>query len=189
EVAEDPEDHLGLERFADHPVAIGPWPTPSIDAHLADWHGLVAVRRFTDRESTRLLPLLAAQGLLAEVVQVELVDDAAHLESELGVVIVAVEAIRPRDDAHAVEAELGVKRQQKVIVARQAGQIVDEHGLELSGTGRGKQRLEPGSISQGAGLRLVLIDVQRIDDVVAGGSELLAGLDLIGDAFGALILR
>jgi hypothetical protein len=30
--------------------------------------------------------------------------------------------------------------------------------------------------------------VKRIDDVTAGGGELLAGLDLIVDAFGTLIV-
>jgi hypothetical protein len=30
--------------------------------------------------------------------------------------------------------------------------------------------------------------VKRIDDVAASGSEVLAGLDLIVDAFGALVL-
>ncbi|HZP39478.1 MAG TPA: hypothetical protein VFE48_23605 [Methylomirabilota bacterium] len=157
EIVEDPEDHLGLGRFDHHPVTVGPWPTSSIDPHLADRNGLVAVRRFADRESPRLLPLLAAQGLLAEVVQVELVDDAAHLEPELGVVVVAVEAIRSRDDAHAVEAELGVERQEEVVVARQAREIVDEHDLELPSTGCGQQCFETGAVPEGAGLRLVLI--------------------------------
>jgi hypothetical protein len=76
-----------------------------------------------------------------------------------------------------------------VIVARQAREIVDEHRFELSVTGRGQQRLEPRPVAEGAGFRLVLIDVQRIDDVAAGGREFLAGVDLVVDALGALVVR
>src|SRR5262245_12410823 len=65
-VAEDPEGYLGFRSFDFHPVTVGPWPSPPIDPHLAYWHRLVAVRRFANRETPGLLPLLPAQRLLPE---------------------------------------------------------------------------------------------------------------------------
>jgi hypothetical protein len=44
------------------------------------------------------LSLLAAKRLLAQVVQVECVDNAAHLEAKLRVLVVAVEAVGTGDE-------------------------------------------------------------------------------------------
>jgi hypothetical protein len=73
--------------------------TPAaIDTHLADGLGPVTIGCFTDGEAPELLPDLTAQRLLAEIVQIQLVDDPAHLEAELRVVVSAVETVRSRHD-------------------------------------------------------------------------------------------
>src|SRR5215510_3773887 len=103
--------------------------------------------------------------------------------------IVAVETVGSGDNPHAVEPELRVERKKEVIVPRQPREVVDQHRLELV-TARGDQeRVEAWTILEDAGLRLVFEDVNRVDRVAAGDSEVLAGTHLIVDALGALVVR
>jgi hypothetical protein len=108
---------LRLRRVDDHPIPIRSRTPAAIDTHLADGLGSVTIGCFADGEAPELLPDLPAQRLLAQIVQIQLVDDPPHLETELRVMVFAVEAVRSRHDSNPVEAELGVEGQQEVVVS------------------------------------------------------------------------
>jgi hypothetical protein len=69
--------------------------------------------------AARFLALLPAESLVAKVVQVELIHDTPHLEAKLGVMVVGVETVSAREDPNAIEPEISVKREQKMVIARQ----------------------------------------------------------------------
>jgi hypothetical protein len=68
--------------------------------------------------AARFLALLPAESLVAKVVQVELIHDTPHLEAKLGVMVVGVETVSAREDPNAIEPEISVKREQKMVIAR-----------------------------------------------------------------------
>jgi hypothetical protein len=81
EVATNASNDVGLRAEDHHPIAVRTWSPASVDLHLADWLGPIAVRRLANAEAACLLSELAAEGLVAEIVEVELVHDPAHLEA------------------------------------------------------------------------------------------------------------
>lgn len=84
--------------------------------------------------------------------------------------------------------ELGHDREHQVVVACQAGEIVDEDDIEgfgLSGLDEGG---EAGAILAGARLGLVGVDVLFDDVEAALERELATGGDLILDALWPLVL-
>src|SRR5262249_2595748 len=95
-----------------------------VHAQFADRDGLVAERAFTYEEATLLLTDLSPKGFFSKISKLELVENAANLDSEGGFLIIAVESVGNRHDADAVEAQLGQDREHEVVVARQARKVV-----------------------------------------------------------------
>ena len=83
-----------------------------------------------DREAALLLADLTSQRLLLEILELQLVEDAANLDAEGCVLIVAVQAIGDGDDVDTGEMEFGQHGEHEVIIARQPREVVDQHDLE-----------------------------------------------------------
>ncbi|MFN8544531.1 MAG: hypothetical protein U0807_10035 [Candidatus Binatia bacterium] len=131
---------------------------------------------------------MPAERLLPKIIEVQFVHDAPHLEAELCVPVLAVEAVGAGDDPNAVEPQLGIQGEQEVVVARQPGEVVDQDAFELAIPSCRAECLQAWSIAQRAGLRLIGVDVGWIDRESAGGGKQLAGAHLIVDALGPLVL-
>jgi hypothetical protein len=117
---EDAQDHTCFAGLDGHLVAVGPRPPLLVHAHGPDGNRLVPERALPNDEAAFLLADLAAQRLLLEIAQLKLVEDAADLDPEVGLLVVGVQAVGDGYDAHAVEAQLGQDRQHEVVVAREA---------------------------------------------------------------------
>ncbi len=102
--------------------------------------------------------------------------------------VIAVEAVGTRHNPHIVEAELGVEREQIMVVTRQSGEVIDEHGVELMSSRSRQERLQARPILENSRLRLILIDVSGVHHVPARRGEFLAAPPLVINALGALVV-
>src|SRR5262249_35600418 len=105
-------------------------PALLVQPRGADRHGRVPIRMLADGEAALLLADLTSQRLLLEILELQLVEDAADLDAKGGVLIVAVQAISDGDDVDTGEMELGQHGEHEIIIARQAREVVDQHDLE-----------------------------------------------------------
>ncbi len=142
-----------------------------------------------DGEAALLLADLAPQCLLLEVLELELIEDAADLDAEGGLLVVTVQAIGDGDDVDPREVELGQHGEHQVVIARQPREVVDQHELERALLAGGEEGGEPLAVSPGARLGLVGVDVLVENREAALGRKPATRGDLVLDAFGALILR
>jgi hypothetical protein len=69
--------------------------------------------------------------LLLQIAKPALVEDAADLDPERCLLVVAVEPIRHRDDPHALEVQLGDDGGHEVVVTSEPREVVDEDDFEL----------------------------------------------------------
>src|SRR6516164_4884297 len=110
--------------------AFGSRPALLVQPRGADRHGRVPIGMLTDREAALLLADLPAQRLLLEILELQLIEDAANLDAEGCVLIVTVQAIGDRDDVDVCEMELGQHGEHEVVIACQAREVVDQYDLE-----------------------------------------------------------
>ena len=142
-----------------HLVAVGSRPALLVHPHFPDGHRAVAERLLADEEATFLLTDLTAQRLLLEVPELELVEDAADLDGERRLLVVAVETVGDRNHADALEVELSDDREHEVVVTGEPRQIVDEHHIEFVVVSRCHERGETRPIRASTRLGLVGVDV------------------------------
>lgn len=127
-------------------------------------------------------------GLLLEVGQIELVDDAAELVCDLRVLLPHVEPVADRDQADAPELKQAQQRVEVLVVARQARRVIHQHCVELLVLRRPLQRLQSRPRPNRAGLRFVEVDMLFEDRDPVTFRELPAHPDLILDALLPLVL-
>ena len=186
--AKDAQNDLRLDEVDAHAVPLRPGPAVLVEANLPRRFGAIPERGLADEEAPRLLPLQAPEGLLPKVGQLQLVEDAAHLDAEHRVLIRGVETVGHRDDPNAVEAEILQDQEQERVVTREAREIVDQHHLEQALPRGVEQSLEGGPVSEGSGHGRVRVEMRvRNDDVVRRRGQ-PANTDLILDRLDALIL-
>ena len=81
-----------------------------------------------------LLTHLPPQGLLFQILELKLVEDAADLNCQGRVLVAAVETVSHGHHPHTLEGELRQHRKHEVVVASQAREIVSQDRLELTRT-------------------------------------------------------
>src|SRR5262249_40929861 len=100
----DPQDNRRLGWVYLHSIAVWTWPALLIHAHRRDGDGPIPKRSLTDTEAALFLADLAAQGLLAEVAQLQFVEDPAYLDTQHAFLVVGRQAVGDRDDLDSIEA-------------------------------------------------------------------------------------
>ena len=84
--------------------------------------GLVPESPLTHRKSPLLLTELTAQSFLAQIAQLQFVEDATDLDTEHALFVVGLEAVGDKRDLDTVEAKLRQNREHEEVVA---GESVD----------------------------------------------------------------
>ncbi|MEX1258774.1 MAG: hypothetical protein WEG36_14255 [Gemmatimonadota bacterium] len=185
---EDPKHHGGLSWLHLHLVAVRSWAAFLIHPNRPDRHRPVPERPLADGEASLLLADLPPERLLLQVPELELVEDAADLDTEGGLLVIAVQPVGHRHHPHSLEMQLGNHREHEVVVAGEPREVVDQHYVELRVLGGGHQGHEPYPIAASPRFRLVGVDVVLQHGEAALGCEPPARTGLVLDALGALVL-
>jgi outer membrane lipopolysaccharide assembly protein LptE/RlpB len=78
-----------------------------------------------------LLTNLPSQGLVLEVPQLQLIENAPDLDPQRRFLVMTIESICYRDYTHSSKMQLSQDREHEVIVASQARKIIHQDHLEL----------------------------------------------------------
>ena len=87
---------------------------------------------FAGGEAALFLAQLAAERFLFEILELEFVENAADLDAEGRVLVVAIQAVGDGDDTDPGEMELGQQGEHEIVIAGQAREIIDQHDLECA---------------------------------------------------------
>ena len=184
EVLKHAENDASFPWLDHHPVALRPWPPLLVHPDRADRNRPVPERGLADDEPSLFLPDLSAQRFLPQIRQLQLVENASHLNADVRLFVVRVQTVSHRENANSVEPQFLQHGQHEKGVPGQPRKVIDQENIELMFLGRPEKGVQARPILPGTRRSNIRVDLGVIHDVAPRQGELSAGRNLVVDLSG-----